>query len=182
MQRIKKLLIACLLIFCSYQTYAQKYPTLDDMFDLALLNDTSVFRTEILQKGFHHLHTVIMNDAGDFYIEFADNINEANGTVNKYAWIAGNGKHGASKYVSFATTNIDAFTELMHKMDERGFKFIKNETMNDDKGGPILIAFYRFSYIGIMSTINQISTKTGVAKLYSFAVRIPAMSYWPDDR
>lgn len=179
MLNYKKTILTISIIFCAMQIQAQVSPTLEDMYNFALCKDSASFKKEALKKGFHYVRTVKIASSNDYYIEYRSNKQEANGTANLLAWASQNKKSGTTKYVSFGTTSMNAFSKLMDKMDASGFQQVKQQMTTDEKDSLVMTTFYKFKDTGIGSTISMISTKIGVVEYYRFAVKKPILASWP---
>lgn len=177
-----KALLFVSIIFCSFQIHAQGYPNLNDIYTFALCKDSSSFKKEALKKSFHYLRTVKSPSTKDYYVEFLSNKMEANGTYNILAWIFQFKNEGSTHYVSYGTTNLDAFTALMDKMDESGFVKVHDQMKDDENDNLVLTSFYKFKDTGISSTISQKATKKGMVEFYRFACKKPISTKWPFEK
>lgn len=159
MLNYKKTILAFSIIFCAMQIQAQVSPSLDDMYTFALCKDSASFKKEAIKKGYHYARTIKVPKSNDYFIECRANKQEADCTANMLTWAFQNKKSGPTNFVSFATTNLNAFSKLLDKVDESGFQQIKQQTGNDEKGDLVLSTFFKFKDTGIGSTISMISTK-----------------------
>lgn len=160
---------------------AQYYPDFDEMLNTAFCKDSICFRKYAESKKFHHVRTQVIPGKNGFFIEYAEAVKEKDGSINTLLFVMYNKKEGKSIYVQFGTTNLTVFTNLSNKMGERGFSFLKQDAMNDDKGELAMSFYYKKGATGIQTTISMVKTNLGNKELYGFAVKIPVNEKWPKE-
>lgn len=161
---------------------AQYYPNLDELLDMALCKDSTCFRKAMEAKGLFFVSMGVTPHKNGYFTIYADKIKEKDGTENLFTWVYYNKKEGPSKYIDFSTTNLPAYTKLMDKADERGFSFLKKQTLTDANDRLMMAFFYKKSATGLQTTLSKLYTPAGnEVERYSFAAKIPADPKWPEE-
>ncbi len=161
---------------------AQYYPTFDELLDMALCKDSTCFRKAMETKGLVFARMGVTPHKDGYFTIYADKIKEKDGTENLFTWVYYNKKEGPSKYLDFSTTNLQAHEKLMDKADERGFGFLKKQTLTDAKDRLMMAFFYKKSATGLQITLSKLDTPAGnEVERYSFAAKIPVGPKWPEE-